>query len=109
MTKFDPPPLFQPHVQKNLDPPTSSVDPPTYKKSRPPHLHFDNSNTAHSYLKWPDRPPWHPCYMPPLPGGASQQPKKEIGWKGIGGGGGGGVFLRSQVWLLVIGVGGWSE
>jgi len=26
----------------------------------------------HSYLKRPDRPTWHPCYKPSLPGGASQ-------------------------------------
>src|SRR6218665_292544 len=55
MTKFDPhPPLFQPRVGKNFDPPTSSLDPPTYKKSRPPHLHFDNSNTGHAgrHLVW---------------------------------------------------------
>src|SRR6218665_1670 len=36
MTKFDRPPLFQPRVEKNFDPPTSSLDPTTYKKSRPP-------------------------------------------------------------------------
>src|SRR6218665_1375931 len=47
MTKFYPhPPLFQPRVEKNFAPRTSSLDPPTYKKSRPPHLHFDNSNTG---------------------------------------------------------------
>src|SRR6218665_4136180 len=46
MTKFDPHLFFNPVWEKNFDPPTSFLDPPTYKKSRPPHLHFDNSNTA---------------------------------------------------------------
>src|SRR6218665_3258 len=33
--KIRPPPLFQPVWTKNVDPPTSSLDPRTYKKSRP--------------------------------------------------------------------------
>src|SRR6218665_1957772 len=45
---------------------------------------------------WPDRPPWHPCYMPPLPGGASQQPKTEIGWEDWWSRCGGEGFLQAQ-------------
>ena len=46
MTQFDPPPLFQPRVENNFNPPHLFSRPPTYKKSRPPHLHFDNSITV---------------------------------------------------------------
>src|SRR6218665_1867706 len=49
MTKFDPPPLFQPCVRKNVDPPPSSLDPPP-AKNLDPHLHFDNSITAWGFL-----------------------------------------------------------
>src|SRR6218665_3355058 len=35
-----------------------------------------------SYSWWPDRPPWYPCYMSPLLGGASQQPNIGIGRNG---------------------------
>src|SRR6218665_814892 len=44
MTKFDPLPLFQSHVEQFFDPPPL-LSTHTYKKSRP-HLHFDNSITA---------------------------------------------------------------
>ena len=36
MIKFDPPPLFQPRVEKNFDPPTLSLNPPPKEKFRPP-------------------------------------------------------------------------
>src|SRR6218665_3568607 len=36
MIKFDLPPLFQPRVEKNFDPPTSSLNPPPKEKFQPP-------------------------------------------------------------------------
>src|SRR6218665_782920 len=43
--KIRPPPLFQPRVEKKIQPPTSSRDPPPIKYLDP-HLHFDNSITG---------------------------------------------------------------
>jgi len=36
MTKFNPPPLFQPRVEKNFDPPPLLPIPPSTKKLDPP-------------------------------------------------------------------------
>src|SRR6218665_2655983 len=55
MIEFDPPPPFQPLVEKNFEPPPSSLHPPPLKKNFPPppkekfrpsHLLLDNSNTG---------------------------------------------------------------
>src|SRR6218665_1130028 len=44
---FDPPPLFQPRVEKKFRPPHLVSQPPHLKKNFDPHLLLDNSNTAY--------------------------------------------------------------
>src|SRR6218665_1079575 len=45
MTKFNPPPLFQPRVEKQFRPQTL-LSTPHLQKNLDPTLHFDNSITA---------------------------------------------------------------